>query len=241
MLAARRADVDALNRHARHLLRAAGRLGPDALVVDGRGFAVGDRVMCLRNNRRVGVTNGTRATITDLDPATSALTIQLDGDEVDLVVLPGWYLTGAHVVHGYAVTVHKAHGATVDRAWVYADTRTVYAQWLYTALSRHRGAAQLYTSVTTLDQLAIDLEAHDPRPLDVDRGEFGAVAALRANTARSRAHTLASDHTPAPQPGPAIGVVDRDPADPAPAPHRVRPAAPRPPGPEWPEPIGLSL
>jgi len=238
MLAARRADVDALNRHARHLLRAAGRLGPDTLTVDGRGYAVGDRVVCLRNNRRLAVNNGTRATITDLDPATSALTIRLDSDEVDPVVLPGWYVTGGQVAHGYAVTVHKAQGATVDRAWVYADTRSVYAQWLYTALSRHRDTARLYTSVTTLDQLAVDLEAHDPRPLHADRGEGGAVAVLEANTARSRAHTLASDHTPAPQPRP--GAQEHVPADQPPL-RPVRPVAPPPPGPEWPEPIGLSL
>jgi len=240
MLAARRADVDALNRHARHLLRAAGRLDADTLTADGRGYAVGDRVVCLRNNRRVGVTNGTRATVTHLDPATSTMTVQPD-DAAAEVALPGWYVTGGQVAHGYAVTVHKAQGATVDRAWVYADPRSVYAEWLYTALSRHRDTAQLYTSVTTLDQLAVDLEAHDPRPLHAERGEGGAVAALLANTARSRAHTLASDHTPAPQPDPGTPGRDSDPNPVPAAPQRVRPVAPRPPGPEWPQPLGLSL
>ena len=233
MLAARQVDVDALNRHARRHLHTAGRLPADALTVHGRGYAVGDRVVCLRNNRRLGVTNGTRAAVTHLDPATGTTTVQPDGDTAE-AVLPGWYLDAGHLAHGYAVTAHKAQGATVDRAWVHADPRCVYAEWLYTALSRHRDTAHLHTSVTTLDQLAIELETHDPRPRRAARGEEGAVAALQANTARSRAHTLATDHTPAPH-------LQRDPADPAPAPARVRPVAPRPPGPEWPEPLGLSL
>lgn len=39
MLAARRADVDELNRHARQLMAAQGRLGPDCLEVRGQQFA----------------------------------------------------------------------------------------------------------------------------------------------------------------------------------------------------------
>jgi hypothetical protein len=64
MLAARRVDVDALNRTARTLLRAAGRLGPDTLLANGRAYAVGERVVCLRNNRALSITNGTRGAIT---------------------------------------------------------------------------------------------------------------------------------------------------------------------------------
>ncbi len=46
MLAARRADVAALNRSARELLAASG--------VRGEEFAVGDRVIALRNAWRLG-------------------------------------------------------------------------------------------------------------------------------------------------------------------------------------------
>ena len=45
----------------------AGRLGPDALMLGEREFRVGDRVLCRQNDPRLGLRNGTRATIADLD------------------------------------------------------------------------------------------------------------------------------------------------------------------------------
>ena len=48
-----------------------------------------------------------------------------------------------HLDHGYAATVHKAQGSTVDRSFVLASTyfdRHV----TYVALSRHRFGAELY-------------------------------------------------------------------------------------------------
>jgi ATP-dependent exoDNAse (exonuclease V) alpha subunit len=55
MLAARRVDVDDLNARARRRLQAAGRLTGPTLTTAERDFAVGDRVLCARNDRRVGV------------------------------------------------------------------------------------------------------------------------------------------------------------------------------------------
>jgi ATP-dependent exoDNAse (exonuclease V) alpha subunit len=66
MLATRRADVDDLNRRARAVLQAEGRLGPDLLEVEGRPFTVGDEVLCRRNDSCLGVLNGTRATVMGL-------------------------------------------------------------------------------------------------------------------------------------------------------------------------------
>jgi len=124
MLAGRRSDVDALNRAARQLLRAADRLGPDTVHATGRAYAVGDRIVCLRNDRRLEVTNGTRGQVTAVDASTETLTVQVDGSAARQVSLPARYVRGGHVAHGYAFTVHKAQGATVDRVWVYVDPRT---------------------------------------------------------------------------------------------------------------------
>jgi ATP-dependent exoDNAse (exonuclease V) alpha subunit len=63
MLAARRVDVADLNARARILMAANGRLGPDSLRVGEREFAVGDRVVALRNAHQLGVLNGTRGTV----------------------------------------------------------------------------------------------------------------------------------------------------------------------------------
>ena len=67
MIANRRRDVADLNQRARERLRAAGRLGRDELVTDGRAFAIGDRVLARRNARALDVINGDAGFITD-DP-----------------------------------------------------------------------------------------------------------------------------------------------------------------------------
>jgi ATP-dependent exoDNAse (exonuclease V) alpha subunit len=69
MLAARRAEVDRLNTACQQLLAARGCLGPDRLEVEDLKLAVGDWVVCGRNAiAQLGVANGTRGTITALDP-----------------------------------------------------------------------------------------------------------------------------------------------------------------------------
>jgi conjugative relaxase-like TrwC/TraI family protein len=69
VLAGRRAEVDRLNVACQELLTARGRLGPDRLQVEDRRLAVGDRVVCGRNAiDQLGVANGTRGTVTALDP-----------------------------------------------------------------------------------------------------------------------------------------------------------------------------
>ena len=67
MVAARLADVDDLNRRARHALRDEGYLGDDQVVLAGRGFADGDDVLALRNDYQLGLLNGTRAIVERID------------------------------------------------------------------------------------------------------------------------------------------------------------------------------
>lgn len=78
MLAARRADVEDLNARARLRLQAARVLTGDELTVAGRNFAVRDRVLCGRNDRRLGVLNGDVATVEAIDRDALTLTVRLD-------------------------------------------------------------------------------------------------------------------------------------------------------------------
>jgi len=69
MIAARVNDVEDLNDRARVRLAAAGELtGPALPAAAGREFQAGDRIVCLRNDRRLGVVNGTRARVTTAEP-----------------------------------------------------------------------------------------------------------------------------------------------------------------------------
>jgi conjugative relaxase-like TrwC/TraI family protein len=95
VLAARRTEVDRLNTACQELLAAWGRLGPERLQVEDRQLAVGDRVVCGHNAiAELGVANGSRGTITTLDPQGRTLTIRLDGADGREVTLPRSFLDG---------------------------------------------------------------------------------------------------------------------------------------------------
>src|SRR5215204_2467692 len=116
VLAARRAEVDRLNTLCQELLAARGRLGPERLQVEDRQLAVGDRVVCGHNAiGELGVANGSRGTITALDPQARTLTLRLDGTDSREVILPRSYLDGRgrgernrRVDLAYATTGHRA-------------------------------------------------------------------------------------------------------------------------------------
>ena len=141
MIAARRSDVADLNDRARELMRTHGRIGDEELEVGGVFFSVGDSVMTLKNARRLGVINGTRAVVQTLDPVRKEMTIRReDGTEV---TLPAGYLQEGHLTHAYAITGHKAQGMTTQKAFVLGD-QTLYREWAYVAMSRGRENNSLY-------------------------------------------------------------------------------------------------
>jgi Ti-type conjugative transfer relaxase TraA len=173
MIAHRRADVADLNRRARERMRAAGRLGVDALVTDARAFAVGDRVVTTRNDGRLGVVNGESGTLTRI--GRGALTVELDrGARVELSES---YASNGRLDHGYATTAHRAQAATVDCAFVLGSDE-LYREWGYTALSRHRDSARFYVTATPAflnaapePLLDADLPQRVARMLEASRAE----------------------------------------------------------------------
>ncbi|HEV3494842.1 MAG TPA: MobF family relaxase, partial [Actinomycetes bacterium] len=120
VLAARRIEVDRLNTACQELLAARGRLGRERLQVEDRQLAVGDRVVCGHNAiAELGVANGSRGTVTALDPHARTLTVRLDGADGREVTLPRSYLDGRghgernrRVDLAYATTGHRAQGLT---------------------------------------------------------------------------------------------------------------------------------
>jgi conjugative relaxase-like TrwC/TraI family protein len=157
MVAVRRADVDDLNQRARARMQPTGRLTGPTLAIDGREFQAGDRIVCLRNDRHLGVVNGTRATV---DHVTDNLGLAVRLDDDRQVTLPADYLGAGHVTHGYAITGHKAQGITVDHSFVLGSDE-LYREWGYVALSRGRRTNRLY-----LHEIADPREAgpHTPEP-----------------------------------------------------------------------------
>lgn len=161
MTAYRRDDVDDLNGRARAYLVRSGEVSGPELVLDERPYRAGDRVVCLKNNRPLGVCNGSRATIDTADPERGTLTITLDDRRI---VLPREYLDDGNVAHGCATTVHKTQGATVDRGLVFG-TDELFRERGYVALSRGRISNHLYlVGAAEID----DSTGHGPPPLAGD-------------------------------------------------------------------------
>jgi Ti-type conjugative transfer relaxase TraA len=133
-------EVRALNEEARARMRASGALGVDIGVTVERGersFAPGDRIMFLKNERSLGVKNGSLGTVRQVDRLRMA--VMLDDGRSAVFDLKDY----AHVDHGYAATIHKAQGMTVDNVHVLA-TPGMDRHSAYVALSRHRSQVDLH-------------------------------------------------------------------------------------------------
>ncbi len=155
ILAHTRADVAELNRHARQILKERGELsgeikvgtwreliredGSIAIEHDARAFAPGDRVMFLKNDRELGVKNGSLGTVAEV--SRDSMRVMLDGKERREVAF-NLRDYGA-IEYGYAATVHKSQGATVDRVFVLA-TQGMDRHLAYVEMTRHRDQATLH-------------------------------------------------------------------------------------------------
>jgi len=163
-LAHSRKDVKALNAEIRTKLIESGKLGEqfafDSKAVDTTGFeepdalpdldrkreadetlrfAVNDRLVFLKNNKNLDVKNGTMGTVTQA--GFNQLTVRTDeGKEVSFSVADY-----AEVAHGFAVTVHKSQGVTVDDTHVLIN-RSWNRHLSYVAMSRHRDNLTIYSN-----------------------------------------------------------------------------------------------
>jgi hypothetical protein len=199
VLAGRRAEVDRLNTACQQLLTHRGRLGEQRLQVENRAFAVGDRVVCGRNAiGQLGVANGTRGTVTALDPEARSLTIRLAGTGGQEMTLPRSYLDGRQrgernrrVDLDYATTGHRAQGLTRWRALVRL-TGAEDSNWLYVQLSRARHDTRLYAVVGP--------EPQGPAELDLPDREVGdGYDQLAQALSRSGGQRLAIDTASTPE------------------------------------------
>jgi Ti-type conjugative transfer relaxase TraA len=133
-------EVRELNEGARDRMRAAGALGDDVLVKAERGsrmFASGDRIMFLRNERSLEVKNGTLGTVEQVNQ--QGLMVRTDDGRSISFDTKDY----AHVDHGYAATIHKAQGMSVDRSHMLA-TPGMDRHGSYVGMTRHREGMALH-------------------------------------------------------------------------------------------------
>ncbi len=133
-------EVRELNEAARDRMRVAGELGDDVRVKTERGaraFASGDRIMFLRNERSLEVKNGTLGTVEQVNQ--QGMTVRTDDGRSVSFDTKDY----AHVDHGYAATIHKAQGMSVDRSHMLA-TPGMDRHGAYVGMTRHREGMALH-------------------------------------------------------------------------------------------------
>src|SRR5258707_8239409 len=121
--------------------------------------------MFLQNERGLGVKNGTLGTIEQVSP--QAMSVRTDDGRSVTVDLKDYN----RIDHGYAATIHKAQGMTVDCTHVLASPG-MDAHSSYVALSRHRDGMELHYG----------------------RDDFASQDRLTRTLSRDRAKDMASDY-----------------------------------------------
>ena len=124
MLAYTKVDSGDLNVMARSLRQSLDELGEDHVISTSRGervFAEGDRIYFFKNDRELGVRNGTLGTIAEIADGKlgKELTVRLDKEDGGKPITIEFSLERYNELdHGYAATIHKGQGVTVDNTYV---------------------------------------------------------------------------------------------------------------------------
>jgi len=154
VLSYRNDEVAALNKAIRAGMVAEGHIEGGHLVA-GRRWSEGDRLIFLKNDHRQhavkvtegdtarGVSNGTLATVETARDGGVVARLD-DGRRVSFD--PSSY---SNYDYGYAATVHRSQGMTVDRTYVLADN-LLDRNAAYVALSRHRISVSVHADTETL-------------------------------------------------------------------------------------------
>lgn len=143
ILAHLRRDVRMLNDMAR------AKLVERGVVADGfafkteagtRMFAAGDQIVFLKNEGSLGVKNGMLAKVIEAAPG-RIVAESGEGEHRRQVTIEQRFYN--NLGHGYATTIHKSQGATVDRVKVLASL-SLDRHLTYVAMTRHREDLAVY-------------------------------------------------------------------------------------------------
>lgn len=143
ILAHLRRDVHLLNKLARERLVARGiiKAGSAFRTSEGnRNFAAGDQIVFLKNEGSIGVRNGMLGKVVEAADGRILVDVGEGEHRRRVSVEERFYNT---LDHGYATTVHKAQGATVDRVKLLASL-SLDRHLTYVAMTRHRQDLGIY-------------------------------------------------------------------------------------------------
>jgi hypothetical protein len=154
LLAWRRANVAELNARTRERWADAGRLsGPELWAPGGARYAAGDRIVTLAPGAGGRVVTSERGAVTSVDVEAGSLVAQMDDGRVQRFSRED--IGADRLAHGYAMTVHRTQGATVDVAHAYADGGG--RELAYVAMSRATDNSTVYVMADDVEMARDDL------------------------------------------------------------------------------------
>lgn len=232
---ATRSERDYLNRLAQDERRKAGKVGFLPLAINGTRFHIGDRVTFTKNSKLFSVQNGTMGTLLSLDPIRNVARFRLDAEGgakqgKTVSVALGKYNA---IELGYASTVHRAQGISVNRAFVMASSVMTDRELTYVQMSRSKLETRLYADEASLGadggdfvramqtsrqkEMAIDIVAAAPpvEAVNIPVTEPARLSTVRVASAPKSRQTVrqAVRKTPRPRVLPVRPVATKKPAD----------------------------
>lgn len=192
MYAWRRANVAALNSRARQAMATAGKLTGPELKIDGQAFQTGDRIVTLAPGAGGQTVTSERGTVTHVDPAARSLAARMDDGRTQAFGPDD--LGADHLALGYATTVHRSQGSTVDVAHLFADGGG--RELGYVGMSRARHASHVHLVADNPGQAVEDLL----RDWSAERRQIWAIDTGTPTPGQPASHPLeveAAQQTPA--------------------------------------------
>ena len=141
-----KADAAKINQEIREKLQEQGKIKEDAKEIDNGSrkiaLAQGDRIMFTRNDYDINLRNGQRATVIEANERKDNIRVEMDNGVKRTIDTEKYN----DIEYGWASTTHKAQGATVEKAYVYAHTQEPMAsqQSTYVQISRAKEETKIY-------------------------------------------------------------------------------------------------
>ncbi len=137
--------------------------------VEDRSFFEGEKVVFLKNDKTLDLSNGQTATIKSMGPE-KVITARIDGQDRDARINVQYY---PYLDRGYAVTVHKSQGQTAKEVLMVADSSHPLnkTETLYVAITRGENEFTLYANDSQALKTQFKEGQDKTSTMDIDRAK----------------------------------------------------------------------
>jgi ATP-dependent exoDNAse (exonuclease V) alpha subunit len=151
ILAHRNKDVHKFNQmiRAKRVLNGEVEQGFSVEGREAMKLAVNDRILFYENSSSLNLKNGRFGTVVDIELNSKneieKFKVKLDKENRVVTIDPSTY---KQFSYGYAATIHKSQGVTVNNSYIYAEGNYWDRHLTYVAMTRHREKCHLYAPKT---------------------------------------------------------------------------------------------